>query len=146
MDHFNHTSDCTGDFADSITFNDWNWWFLRVSRKLHFVRALSILCSALRLDCDFGEFYRFHAQFVWSICGIKLFVVVKKLVFLGQSRFIKKIFFLRSNRFLFGNKALKRAVIFRKDSSIGFIKFIGRQHCMLTGIVDQLNSCYSFQV
>lgn len=34
----------------------------------------------------------------------------------------------------------------RKEDHISTIKFIGRQHCILTNIMDQINSCYSFQV
>lgn len=33
-----------------------------------------------------------------------------------------------------------------RDKSIGFIKFIGRHHSLLTSIMDQINVCYSFQV
>lgn len=29
---------------------------------------------------------------------------------------------------------------------INTIKFVGRQHSLLTGAMDQLNLCYSFQV
>lgn len=34
----------------------------------------------------------------------------------------------------------------RKRDLIETIKLVGRQHSFLTGIVDQLNFCYSFQV
>lgn len=34
----------------------------------------------------------------------------------------------------------------RKEDSINFVKFTGRQHSFLTGIMDQINFCYSFQV
>lgn len=38
------------------------------------------------------------------------------------------------------------AVSVRKTASIDTIKFIGRQHSHLTDIMDQINSCYVFQV
>lgn len=34
----------------------------------------------------------------------------------------------------------------RDNQSIDLVKFIGRQHSHLTNIMDQMNSCYSFQV
>lgn len=33
-----------------------------------------------------------------------------------------------------------------KEASINMIKFIGRQYSFLTGIMDDLNVCFSFQV
>lgn len=41
--------------------------------------------SSLRMDCNFNNIYRFHTQFVWSICCIKLFITVKWVVFLSTN-------------------------------------------------------------
>lgn len=151
MGHFDYTTDCSGNFADGITFYNWKSNFQRVTRKIPSDRALSILYPALRMDCHSRNIYRFHTQFVWSICCIESFVAVKKTfsfrIWPSETFLSKSLLLLLSRtRFLFGNNTLKQAAIFRKDASIGFIKFVGRQHNMLTAIVDQFNSCYSFQV
>lgn len=44
------------------------------------------------------------------------------------------------------NRFSRRFVHTRKKDSIDVIKFIGRTHSCLTGIMDDLNACYSFQV
>lgn len=49
------------------------------------------------------------------------------------------------NCFLVGDVSKMPASI-RKRDLIDTVKLVGRQHSFLTGIVDQLNFCYSFQV
>lgn len=49
------------------------------------------------------------------------------------------------NRFLSSN-IMETSFYISKTDSISSIKFIGRQYCCLTDIMDQLNYCYSFQV
>lgn len=35
---------------------------------------------------------------------------------------------------------------FRKQEAITFVKFIGKKHDLLTGIMDRLNKCFGLQV
>lgn len=57
----------------------------------------------------------------------------------------KNSFILIRKRFINGdtNDALP---LLNRESSIATIKFIGKQHSVLTGIMDQINFCYSIQV
>lgn len=49
------------------------------------------------------------------------------------------------NQFCNGD-TLKFSISIRKEDSIDFIKFIGRQHSYLIAIMDLINFCYSIQV
>lgn len=49
------------------------------------------------------------------------------------------------NRFMIGH-TMKLSITSHKDESVKTIKFIGRQHSFLIDIMDNVNSCYSFQV
>lgn len=49
------------------------------------------------------------------------------------------------NRFFNGN-SVKLTIDIRKDDSISAVKFLGRQHSQLVGIMEHINFCYSFQV
>lgn len=49
------------------------------------------------------------------------------------------------NRFM-NNKELNGSLNIENVDSNEIIKFIGRQHGVLTDIMDQLNFCYSLQV
>lgn len=52
----------------------------------------------------------------------------------------------KRNRFLTENNTLKMWVRMRKRDAIDTIKLIGRQHAFLTGTMDNINFCFSFQV
>lgn len=50
-----------------------------------------------------------------------------------------------SNRFL-AKDHLKTSANIRKRDSIDAIKFVGRQHALLTEVADQINFSYTLQV
>lgn len=47
---------------------------------------------------------------------------------------------------MFSNRKHLSLIDINENDLIKFVKFIGRQHSFLTGIMDQINICYSFQV
>lgn len=66
---------------------------------------------------------------------------------------MKRILFIKNNnwwtsiRNQFLNESVSRRLIrYNANDSINIIKFAGHVHSQLTGMVDQLNACYSFQV
>lgn len=54
------------------------------------------------------------------------------------------IFYILS--FYFSYRKQFMSIDTSKDDLIKFVKFSGRQHSFLTGLMDQINLCYSFQV
>lgn len=54
-------------------------------------------------------------------------------------------FFAHRNHFLRKNK-LNGSIIKQKEQSLNVIKFVGRQHLLLTDIMNDLNFCYSIKV
>lgn len=53
---------------------------------------------------------------------------------------------LHRSHFFSGKKLNAHVVANHKKISMRMLKFIARQHLCLTGIVDKLNTCFSFQV
>lgn len=109
-----------------------------------------VICNAIMLLAI--------VSFLTLICVLhKRFLVLNSMLrfdnwifnnFLCSARFrssMKSMSFRNRKRFLNEN-TLKMSAKIQREDSFNTIKFIGRQHSLLTGIVDQLNYCYSFQV
>lgn len=56
------------------------------------------------------------------------------------------LFFLCRKMFLPGSNKFALHDNLKKEDSVCIVKFVARQHSSLTGIMDLINYCYSFQV
>lgn len=93
----------------------------------------------------------------WSLRSFKFIAKVKESQFMGfcVSAYIhvcvKRLSLCNlCNRKRFSNKknhvSIPAYVLLRKEKSISFIKFLGRQYDLLTRIMEKINFCYSLQV
>lgn len=97
-------------------------------------------------------------SFITLACNLRQRFAALNLLLRSQFQFTDELFAMARthhshsllnlnfrNHFMNGN-ILKLAIGVRKRDSIDTIKFVGRQHSCLTGIMNDMNFCYSFQV